>query len=192
MKAMPLCSLLLGTFLFVAPAWGGAGDSLYVQGDAVNVREQPDTKAPVVLQLDRGQLLFELQRRGDWVNVAIDGSGGQDGWVYGALVTPTAPPGDALPAADPRFERFRAGVFEMNAKADRASGTNRFTAAGDLGDGIVRVTATEDWVALPEAERQNDMDALFDLWDVAEGTGLPIMVQVVNRDGQVVMTRARR
>lgn len=192
MRLAPLYSVLLGTFLVAGAVMAAPGDPLFIQGDEVNIRQAPSTSAPVIMQLDHDHRLFELQRDGDWVNVSIDGAGGQDGWVHGSLVGPEGPD-DALAVTDePRIAQFRTGVLALNEKAYRASGANHFTAVSDLGDGIVRVTATEAWVATEQAARQRDMDALFALWDEAEGTGLPIMVQVVDRDDQVVMTRSRR
>ncbi|HMB77863.1 MAG TPA: SH3 domain-containing protein [Kiloniellaceae bacterium] len=192
MKSSLILPLVLGGFCCAAAALAAPGDLLYIQGDRVNLRQDPSTKAPVILRLDRGHQVFELQRQGAWVNVGIDGGGGRDGWVHGSLVGPQGPDGMPASPADPRFERFRSGVLALNADAAQADGEIRFTAASDLGDGIVRVVATDAWAAGAQAARQKDMDALFDLWDAAEGTGLPIMVQVVDPAGNVVMTRARR
>lgn len=209
MKAALFCPVFLGTFIFALSTVAAPGDVLFIQGDQVNIRHDPNTSAAVMMQLDRGHQLLEIQRDGDWVNVGIEGAGGQDGWVHGSLVGPggvgpgglglEGPAGETAPAAitatatgDPRFVQFRREVLALNAKAYKASGANHFTAVSDLGDGIVRVTATESWVAASETARQKDMDTLFDLWDVAEGTGLPIMVQVVDGGDNVVMTRSRR
>jgi hypothetical protein len=192
MRVAVLCTVLGGLWGIVSPVAAAPGDTLFIQGDGVNIRQKPSTESPVMQQLDRGRLLVELRREGDWVNVGLDGTDGFVGWVHGTLVSPEAPAGAAAVPSDPRFEGFRREVLALNAKAYGTTGANHFTGASDLGDGIVRVIATEAWLAKPQDARHKDMDALFDLWDAAEGTGLPILVQVVDRGGNVVLTRARR
>ena len=42
------------------------------------------------------------------------------------------------------------------------------------------------------SDRESNLNTLFDLWDAAEGSGLPIMVQIVDQHGNLVMRKARR
>jgi hypothetical protein len=92
-------ALTLGGPFLGGPALAGAGDTLVVTGDSVNVRAGPSTNAPVKTRLRQDQQVMELQRQGDWVRAEIAGSGGQDGWIHSSLLAPpeeplstTAPP----------------------------------------------------------------------------------------------------
>lgn len=60
---------------------------LYVQAEALNVRQGPGVDTLVIRQVNRGQELNELERRAEWVKVGI---GGTDmvGWVYSTYVNP--------------------------------------------------------------------------------------------------------
>ena len=71
-------------------ALGAQGDALTVQGSRVNVRANPNTGAPVLLQLERGQRVIEVGRHEAWVNVEVPNFAGREGWVHRSLLAPEA------------------------------------------------------------------------------------------------------
>jgi SH3-like domain-containing protein len=168
-----------------------SGETLFIQGNKVNVRNQPSTKAPVVMQLNRGHKLIVLGQQGSWINVGIDKAGGKDGWVHGSLVGPQHSGGKTTAPPNEKFEKFRAAVEHLDAKVFQAAGVHFFTKVEDLGDGIVAVTATNTWISASHADREGNLLTLFNLWDAAEGSGLPIMVRVVDGNGKLIMSKAR-
>ncbi len=83
-KFLKASSLLLSlglTLLLATDIQASPGDTLYTQGGSVKVYQAPNTDAPIVAQLDRGQKLKEFRRQGYWVKVIIYGEVGKEGWV---------------------------------------------------------------------------------------------------------------
>lgn len=186
----------LGIFLLCAcAAVGGAlaapGDILYVQGDVVNMREGPSTQHAVVLQLRKGHKLVEFQRQGRWVEVGADRTGGKSGWIHSSLIGNEFIGGATTAPADPKFQKFKAAFDELNARIERKTGLTFFTKAENLGDGIVQVTVTEMWFSAPRADRESNLRTIFQLWDAAEESGLPIAVYVVDNHGNQRMSMKR-
>ncbi len=167
------------------------GDILFVQKDNSPIREGPNKDAPLVLQLNRGHKLIEFERKGGWVNVGIDRSGGKEGWIESPLTGSVSPGGKSVAPPDPRFDQFKAAVEILNANAKQRSGFDFFTNVESLGDGIVELTATNEWLAVPKSGRDGNLNTLFNLWDAAEGTGLPISVRIVDNKGTLRMRQSR-
>ena len=157
----------------------------------MNVRKGPSTDSAVTLKLNRGHELIEFTRQGEWINVGVARTGGKDGWVHRSLVGPNFPGGRTTPQSNPKITLFRDAVTVLNARFRRRTGIDLFTDVEDLGDGIVAVTATDTWLSAPLSDRQGNLSTLFDLWDGADGSGLPIMVRVVDQGGALVMQKAR-
>ena len=185
---------LTAAVLLFAPniAWAAPGDTLYVQGNGANVRSAPSKSASVVMVVGRGHKLIEIERKNGWVHVGIVRTGGKDGWIFNELVAAEFAGGESVATADQRFANFKNTVFDLNERVRQAAGVDFFTKIENLGDGLVWVTATNVWLEAPYSDRESNLNKLFDLWDAAEGSGLPIMVQIVDQQGILVMRKARR
>lgn len=59
---------------------------LYVDAPVVNLRDGPGTDYKILVQVERGDQLNEIERDGDWVNVTAARSG-TTGWIFGRLVS---------------------------------------------------------------------------------------------------------
>lgn len=187
--------LILATLLAASWAgrpWAAPGDTLYIQKDRVNVRTGPGLSNSVLMQLNKGHELIEFTRRGDWVNVGIARTGGKDGWVHRSLVGSVSPGGGTVAPADSKFDAFVRDVEQLNKKVEPIAGFPFFTRVENLGDGIVQLTAHDRWLAAPRADRQGNLDTLFQLWSTHEGSGLPIAVYIVDSRGNIVMRKERR
>ncbi len=185
---------LTAAVLLLAPniAWAAPGDTLYAQGNLAHVRSAPTQSASVVMVVGRGHKLIEFERKNGWIRVGIVRTGGKDGWIFGGLVGAEFAGEESVATADQRFTNFENTVFDLNERVRQTAGVDFFTKVENLEDGIVWVTATNLWVEAPYSERESNLNTLFDLWDAAEGSGLPIMVQVVDQHGILVMRKARR
>jgi len=185
---------LTAAVLLFAPsiAWAAPGDTLYVQGNLVNVRSAPSISASVLMKLGMGHKLIEFERKNGWIHVGIVRMGGADGWIFDGLVGAERAGGESVATADQRFTNFENTVFDLNERVRQTAGVDFFTEVENLGDGIVWVTATNAWVEASHSDRESNLNTLFDLWDAAEGSGLPIMVQIVDQQGILVMRKARR
>jgi hypothetical protein len=141
------------------------------------------------MQLRLGHKLLEFDRSGEWVNVGIDRSGGKDGWIHGSLVSTAFPGGGSTAPADVRFDRFDSAFRELNERVLTQTGVRLFTNVKNLGDGIIEVTATDVWAQAPRPEQESTLGTLFNLWEAADDTNLPIMVRVVDRWGNLIISK---
>jgi len=178
--------ILVAGYVLAAP-----GDILYVHGDVVNMREGPSTTSRIVLKLQKGHKLVEFQRKGKWVEVGADRTGGKSGWIHSSLIGKQFIGGSTKATANSKFEKFKAAFNELNTRIKRKTGITFFTKAEDLGDGIVQVTATDTWLSAPQSDRKSNLRTIFQLWDAAEGSGLPIAVYVVDKTGNQRMSMKR-
>ena len=67
---------------------GTPGDILIAGEDGVDVYDAPSSAAQVVITVEEGRKLKELNREGVWIKVIIYGEIGKDGWVHGSSVAP--------------------------------------------------------------------------------------------------------
>jgi hypothetical protein len=90
MKTSNKFAALAVLFSLVATAGAGAapGDLHTTAKDRVNLRQAPNTEAPIVTRLELGRRLLELSRRGDWVKVGVFRAVGKVGWVHRSLLAP--------------------------------------------------------------------------------------------------------
>ena len=116
--------------------------------------------------------------------------------VLAAVQGGDAPAPEVGPAPAPRLvapgssalERFRASVEYLDRRAV-GRGARLFAGVETHDAGAVRVVATERWASVPEETRADHLASLFDRWLAASsGTG-PLRLDIVNRDGKVLMTR---
>ena len=84
------------------------------------------------------------------------------------------------------FILFEKGFWDYGRSLERA-GYKPFVGVAYLGDGIVKVIATDDWLAQPTTKRDRELDSVFQLWAIADDTGLPIAVYVYDQAGAVRM-----
>lgn len=42
----------------------------FINGNDVNIRKEPNTQSPVITQLDRGDVVRAVRRKGNWVQLA--------------------------------------------------------------------------------------------------------------------------
>jgi uncharacterized protein YgiM (DUF1202 family) len=178
--------ILIAGHVFAAP-----GDILYVHGDVVNMREGPSTSSGIVLKLQKGHKLMEFQRKGEWVEVGADKTGGKSGWIHFSLIGKQLLGGSTKAPADPKFKKFKDAFNELNARIKRKTGITFFTKVENMGDGIVQVTATDKWLSAPQSDKESNLRTIFQLWDAAEGSGLPIAVYVVDKYGNQRMSMKR-
>lgn len=189
MKRWGLVSLAL---LLPAVAFTATGDILYVQVDRANLRSGPSTSSPIILTLGMGHRLLEFERRAGWVHVGADRTGGKDGWVHASLVGPVFRGGSTIAPENPSFQKFLRAFNALNERVRKQTGARFFTGAEDLGDAIIQVTATDEWLAGPKSARESNLRTIFEMWDAADNTGLPIAVYVVDGRGNRQMSMTRR
>ncbi len=187
---MKLIAAMFGIFM-ASQVFAAPGDILYVHGDVVKMRAGPSTSYGIVLNLPKGHKLVEFQRKGEWVEVGADRTGGKSGWIHSSLIGKESLGGPTKAPADPKFKKFKDAFNELNTSVKRKTSITFFTKAENLGDGIVQVTATDIWLSAPQSDRESNLHTIFQLWDAAEDSGLPIAVYVVDKYGNQRMSMKR-
>lgn len=130
------------------------------------------------------------QRRG--VRPAADAGQTEDAAVRDGKRAGSSPFSGAGGVGTPslEFERFRAAVQFLNDRAQQA-GSAYFVRIEHLGYGVVQVTASDAWLAAPAEERQDTLDTLYRLWRAADGSGFPVVVRIVDKQGTLVAEKTR-
>ena len=64
-----------------ANANASPGQRYDVRKDDTEVHSAPQSDAPVVTRLNKGDRVIEWRRQGSWVNISLLGAVGKDGWV---------------------------------------------------------------------------------------------------------------
>ncbi len=91
--------------LGIATAAGAtSGDILYIQGETASVHQDPSKSAPVLIQLNRGHKVMEMERQGSWVKIRMFHTI-RNGWVQSSLVAPHFPGESAVAPAEPKIEK---------------------------------------------------------------------------------------
>ena len=184
---MIILRLLFSFILIPCVCFGSPGDTLYVQGNAVNMREGPSTNAKVIMKLNKGHKLLEISSSGEWIEVGAHRTGGKTGWIHSSLVDKQFIGRTTKAIETPEYIKFKAAFNQLNKNIKQNNGKTFFTKSEYLGDGIVQVTATDYWLSSPYTDRENKLRIIFNNWDTVEGTGLPIAVHVVDSRGEMKM-----
>ncbi len=85
-KSVKLFLCISFFFIFFIPY--GYAATLVVVKDRVNVRQEPDLESPILVRLNSGQRLEEIQKIGRWHEVQPQGITQIKGWIFGSLVMP--------------------------------------------------------------------------------------------------------
>ena len=183
MRQFALCLVLCLALLFMGHALAAPGNTLYIHGSVVNLREGPSTDTDVIIQLKKGHKLMEFGRQGNWVEVGVEKTGGKSGWIQSSLVGKEFKGGSSKAPHDADFENFKKAFNELNNKIRRQTGYTFFTNVENMGDGIVQVTASDIWLSAPRSDREGNLQTIFNMWEAAEKSDLPIAVTVVDKHG---------
>ena len=176
-------SALLAAIGLLAVPMGGAlaapGDFWEVRQYSTNLRLGPGTDHGIYTQRGRGDVVMELRREGDWLEVAID-SDGRAAWVHQRLLEQiTAEPGEAAPAPD--FDNF-ASLFDAQDPDNQFGVPVYFRDPVHLEYGVLRVDAHDGFLELDPDTRESHLQSLLRLWSTADNSGVPVSVIVRDPD----------
>ena len=184
--------LSLVVVLFAPPLIAGTGDAIYLNGNDVLVRRGAGPEHAVIMTLDRGQRLTELERQGEWVRVRIEQPGEPEGWVHSFFTQSSRGTQPSERPQESPLDAFREDIEDFNGAARRLSGAPFFTGVEPISASAVELKASENWLSLRPAERDRMLDQLFRLWSGYSAGDEEAAVYVVNPRGQRVMQRPVR
>ena len=175
--------VLMAALALLTPPMGSAvaapGDFWEVQQYSTNLRSGPGTDHGVYTQRGRGDVVMEVYREGDWLQVAID-SDGRTAWVHERLLEQiTAEPGEAAPA--PNFDNF-ASLFDPQDPDNQFGVPVYFREPVHLEYGVLRVDAHDGFLELDPDTRESHLRSLLRLWSTADNSGVPVTIIVRDPD----------
>lgn len=200
--------LLLYPYLFVfmtvsALVYAEANDVLVITGSVVNLRSGPGTEHPVMLKFLKGREVIEVQRQADWVEVITGRDDVASAWVHESLLvlqeqneqatvvlssdneTEIVEPDVTEPS--PAFSAFMEKFEHYVELREQEVGVAPFTTARDMGNRVIQVTATEDWLQRERVDRETELTTIFRMWDKNEGSGGSIAIEIVDTAGEKQM-----
>ncbi len=148
--------LLLITFLALTPgipknAAAAAGDRLTISRTDVNVRSGPTLQDTVIMVVNPGETIVEIDVSGDWYLVELPDRN-QRGWIYGQLVDNRVTAEPQTSAAAPQGEDPAALTARLNENVARL---NRRAERSPLGEDPNSLTSRLNERAGPSSPRQN-------------------------------------
>jgi hypothetical protein len=161
------------------------GAIIYVQSPVI-LTPFPDEDSLGLEEVKSGLQLLYIQEQNGWLEFRAIGTGGKSGWVPEKTLLEKAPGLVVRSIENEAYRRFVIGFWEYNQTLVRP-GFTPFTEVSLLGDGIIKVVATDDWLAQPRPKRNRELDSIFRLWAMADDSGLPIAVYVYDQSGQTRM-----
>ena len=151
------------------------GDLWEVKQYSTNVRTGPGTDHSIAFQSARADVLMELERDGDWLEIRAVRTQRQ-GWVRDDLLRPLTERGEAKPSD--AFSLFK----RMLEDSDGVDGL--FEQAHYLGYATVEITVTPLFLDAPLDSRMAQLQDLLRIWQTVDNTGIPATVLLRERDGR--------
>ena len=91
----------------------------------------------------------------------------------------------------PEFKRFETAVWKLHHNFTD-NGYVAYTNIKYLGDGIVKIMATDFWLGVPIDLRIGNLQTFYDLWEAADGTGLPIAIYIHDQHDRRRMSKSMK
>ncbi|NNE37125.1 MAG: SH3 domain-containing protein [Gammaproteobacteria bacterium] len=183
--------LILSLCLVNHSAFADRGDSLVITGDIVNLRSGPSIESRIVKRLVNDDEVIEISRYEDWVEVATNNKRLDYGWIHDSLMETI----DGTPASssseNEEFITFRTHFVTFIKKVESQTGITPFTEVEQLDAGSLQLTSSDDWISLDPQQRDNILSEVFDLWRNYVATGLSVLVEVIDENGEQHMMMFR-
>ena len=191
MKQPAYVLILLSTLACPSLIQANPGDELEVISPLVNLREQPDTNAKVMLKLGQGRRVVEVRHQGEWVEVYIDRDDIGTGWIHETLLAPIPDSHTAVNNHSDAYNRFIEPFTRLNEEARQADGVLPFSIPEEYTGNRIRITATPGWLQSDQTRREQTVAAIFKLWGQAVGPGLTAELVILDTEGAPAMSMFR-
>jgi hypothetical protein len=159
------------------------GSIIYIRSPVV-LKPFPDENSLGLEEVTSGHQLMYIQKQGDWLEVRAIGTGGKSGWITESVLAGKMSGVVVTAIENEAFRGFVSSFWEYSRSLEQ-SGFKPFTDVAYMGDGIIMAIATDEWLAQPREKRDRDVGSIFQLWAIADGSGLPVAVYVYDQAGAV-------
>jgi uncharacterized protein YgiM (DUF1202 family) len=167
-------------------AEAATGDTIRVVGERVNLRAGPSDSANVRTQVLQGEQLLELRREGNWYGVRVLRTG-EEGWIFGNLVEPTATSalgGSEAGLAASGFQDLSRDFDRLVGTLARRYGFPLFENVRQAGDNTLEATLTPQWLrAGSDREHLLAATAVYQMWKNHQNSG-PVRVVLLDPGGK--------
>ena len=176
---LPIILLCLS---YTLPCLAEKGDELVVTKNLVNVRSEASLESEVLLRLEEGRNVIEIQRQKNWIKVALDLDDISYGWIHKSLLTKVVKQENKSSLIN--FEKFIQEFNDYKAVIKNQNGTIYFTKATHKEKGNIELLATQAWLNSSIEVRNNSLTDVFKLWTKFVSVGSSISVQVLDEQGE--------
>ncbi len=159
------------------------GAIIYIQSPVV-LKPFPDENSLGLEEVKSEHQLMYIQKQDDWLEVRAIGTGGKSGWIPESVLAGKMSGVVVTAIENEAFRGFVSRFWEYSSSLEQ-SGFKPFTEVAYMGDGIIKAIATDEWLAQPREKRDRDVGSIFQLWAIADGSGLPVAVYVYDQAGAV-------
>ena len=161
------------------------GTIIYLQSP-VTLKPFPDEDSLGLEEVESGLQLMYIQEQNGWMEFRAFGTGGKSGWIPETVLVGKTSGLVVRSFENEAYRSFSKGFWGYSRTLERP-GFRPFTELAFMGDGMIKVTATDDWLAQARPKRDRQIDSVFRLWAIADDSGLPIAVYVYDQADQVRM-----
>lgn len=173
--------LTLFFFTHSLQALAEKGDELFVIESLVNVRSAPTLESEVLLRLEKGRKLIEIQRQESWIEVELHRDDIQAGWVHKSLLAKATKSKNT--SSPTRFDKFMQRFNDHNDVIEKQNGIIYFTKVMNKGKGDIELIATQEWLNSNIETRNSSLSEIFTLWSKYVPVGNSISIQVLDEQG---------
>ena len=176
---LPIIFLCLS---YTLPCLAEKGDELVVTKNRVNVRAAASLESEILLRLEKGHHVIEIQRQEDWIKVALGLDDISYGWIHKSLLTKIVKQEDKLSVAN--FEKFIQEFNDHKAVIKKQNDTIYFSKVTHKEKGNIELLATQAWLNSSIEVRNNSLTDVFKLWTKFVSVGSSVSVQVLDEQGE--------
>lgn len=176
---LPIIFLCLS---YTLPCLAEKGDELVVTKNLVNVRSEASIESEILLKLEKGRNVIEIQRQKNWVKVALYLDDISYGWIHKSLLTKVVKQENKLLVEN--SEKFIQEFNDRKADIKKQNGIIYFSKVTHKEKGNIELLATQAWLNSSIEVRNNSLTDVFKLWTKFVSVGSSVSVQVLDEQGE--------
>jgi Bacterial SH3 domain len=183
----PAWILAAGLVGLAGAAAAAPGDIHQVTGQLVNLRSSPSDSATIRGKVEHGDELIELRRERGWIGVRVMKTG-EEGWIFGDLVSPVARSELGIGVADAGFGELSQDFDRVIGSMGQELGYPLVERVEQASGGTLRILPTRDFLLYGGREAHIATTvAIYQMWKNHENSA-PVAVTLLDEDGKPYIT----